>query len=416
MKVLWITNVPFPEAVWLLNKDYPRAVPIGGWMMSSAAAIIKEGVELTVASVSDKVGELTVLQGKDIKYYLIPYGKGNHVVNPAYDSYWREVASLEKPDVVHIHGSEYSHGLSYIQAVGAQNVVVSLQGMMGECSRHFFDGMSKLDVFRNTSFRDLVKRDTLMANYRDFCRRAEIEKMMLRQVCHLIGRTDWDRETALAINPDATYHFCNETLRDVFYSGQWQHKGNRQVFVTQAEYPLKGMHQLLKAISMMVARPHVQVAGFNVVDVSSLKKRLKIGSYGLFLCRLIKRYGLEDNVTFVGRLDAVGMKAALLDSDLFVCPSSVENSSNSIGEAQLLGVPVIASRRGGTPSMVEDKLSGYLYDFDDVSELAALIEKVLSEDCAALSTREVEVAMVRHDPGVNALQLITIYKSMVQEG
>ena len=384
--------------------------------MSSAAAIIKEGLELTVAAVSDMVGVLTVLQGKDIKYYLIPYGKGNHIANPAYDSYWREVESLEKPDVVHIHGSEYSHGLSYIQAVGAQNVVISLQGMMGECSRHFFDGMSKLDIFLNTSFRDIVKRDTLMVNYRDFCRRAKIERMMLKQVHHLIGRTDWDRKTALAINPDATYHFCNETLRDVFYSGQWQHKGNRQVFVTQAEYPLKGMHQLLKAISLLTVKPHVQVAGFNVADVSSLKKRLKIRSYGLFLRRLIRRNGLEDNITFVGPLDAAGMKAALLDADLFVCPSSVENSSNSIGEAQLLGVPVLASRRGGTPSMVEDKISGFLYDFDDVAELAALVEKVLSEDCAALSSREVEVAEARHDSGANALQLITIYKSMAQEG
>ena len=414
MKVLWITNIVFPEAAGLLDQGLQGTATIGGWMMSSAAEICKHGMDLVVAAVTDKVVELTVLKGQSMKYYLIPYGKGNHVVNHAYDAFWRQVAALEQPDVVHIHGSEYSHGLSYIQAVGSKNVVVSLQGLMGEYSKHFFDGMTKKDILLNTSLRDFVKRSTLLSYYRDYCHRAQIERMMLGQVHHIIGRTDWDKQTALSINPGAEYHFCNETLRDVFYSGHWQHIGNRQIFVTQAEYPIKGAHQLLKALSHIEPKPLVKIAGYNVMDSSSLSKRLKIRSYGLYLRRLAKRFSLNGYITFVGPLDADGMKKALLDADLFVCPSSMENSSNSIGEAQLLGVPVIASRRGGTPSMVEDKVTGYLYDFYDVSELAFLIEKVLSEDCAWMSSAASAAASTRHDPETNALRLIEIYKSIAQ--
>ncbi len=64
--------------------------------------------------------------------------------------------------------------------------------------------------------------------------------------------------------------------------------------------------------------------------------------------------------------------------------------------------------------MVEDKVTGYLYDFYDVSELAFLIEKVLLEDCARMSSAASVVASVRHDPETNALRLIEIYKSIVQ--
>lgn len=41
-----------------------------------------------------------------------------------------------------------------------------------------------------------------------------------------------------------------------------------------------------------------------------------------------------------------------LKAHIFVCPSSVENSPNSLGEAQLLGVPCIGSIAGGIPSML----------------------------------------------------------------
>ena len=40
--------------------------------------------------------------------------------------------------------------------------------------------------------------------------------------------------------------------------------------------------------------------------------------------------------------------------------SSVENSSNSMGEAMLLGVPVVASRNGGIPSMITEEEEGAL--------------------------------------------------------
>lgn len=410
MNVLWICNILFPEVEGILSES---AVSTGGgWMIASAAQLSKAGVALTVSTVTEKVKSLTHIHGKDFDYYLLPYGSGNKINNHEYDAHWIEVSKRVKPDVVHIHGSEFTHGLSYVQSVGPDHVVVSLQGLMGEYSKCFFDGMSKWDVISCTSLRDIIKKDTLFSNHGDYLRRSEYEKLLLKSVKHVIGRTEWDHDVALKINPKLIYHFCNETLRPEFYDGHWKHNGNRQIFISQANYPIKGFHQLVKAIGRMDNPPKVVVAGYNPTDDSSLVKRLKQKSYGIFINRLIKKYELQDTVSFCGPLNPAEIKKAYLESDAFICPSAIENSSNSIGEAQLLGVPVIATRRGGTPSIIENGRTGYLYDFDDLDSLVALIEKTLNSDCADMSQESKQKAGLRHDPALNNSRLIDIYTTI----
>ena len=60
----------------------------------------------------------------------------------------------------------------------------------------------------------------------------------------------------------------------------------------------------------------------------------------------------------------------LLKSNVFVQTSSIENSTNSLGEAMLIGMPCVASNVGGTSDMLKDKNEGYLYPFGDYNLLA----------------------------------------------
>lgn len=411
MRVLWITNIVLPEAEQLLGGvGVLRAS--GGWMSASAKALCERGVELGIASISPDVDHLVRIEGRGRTYYFLPAGRGNTTDNPEYIPLWKEIKNEFNPDIIHIHGTEFTHGLAYIKACGSAGVVVSIQGILTESASHFFDGMSFGDILLNTSLRDIIKREPVWSGARDFRKRAVFEREMLRSVSHVIGRTDWDRTFAKSVNPSAIYHFCNETLRSEFYLGEWHHNGNYRAFVSQASYPLKGLHQLVKAVSRMKKKPEVLVAGFNIADVSTFLKRIKIRSYGLYLNRLMRRLGVCRHFRFLGPLDASEMKAAMLSADVCICPSALENSSNSIGEAQLLGVPVIASRRGGTPSVVKDGKSGLLYEYDDTDSLATLIEKVLSDDCVALSASERKEALLRHNPAINADKLICIYESM----
>ena len=66
------------------------------------------------------------------------------------------------------------------------------------------------------------------------------------------------------------------------------------------------------------------------------------------------------------------MKEAYLKSHVFACPSALENSPNSLGEAMLLGLPCVAARTGGIPDMAEDGTSAFVFEKGDVHGLAGV--------------------------------------------
>ena len=68
-------------------------------MLGAADALVKRGdVSLYVASVSPLVDSLVKLRGKDIVYYIIPFGKGNLRENSEYQDYWKIINSEICPD------------------------------------------------------------------------------------------------------------------------------------------------------------------------------------------------------------------------------------------------------------------------------------------------------------------------------
>lgn len=417
MNVLWITNILFPEAMAVLtgNKELKSS---GGWMLGAASNLVHNAkLKLYVATVSPLVKDLQCIKGESIVYYIIPYGRGNLKPNPKYQYYWREVYSDVNPDVVHIHGTEFSHGYEYMRACGSDNVVISIQGMKSAISHYYHYGMLKREVLQNITLRDIIKGSVLKAQ-RDFRRSAKCEIAMLSMAKHIIGRTSWDRARTWAINPNAKYHFCNETLRKEFYDGSiWDYERCRKhtLFLSQAGYPIKGLHQVLKAMPLILrAYPNatIRIAGHDITKCNSFRDFLHFTGYGLYIKRLIKRLNLHDKVKFVGNLNAEQMKLEYLNANVFVCPSSIENSPNSLGEAQILGVPSVASYVGGVPDM----MVGYednLYRFEEVEMLADRIVNVFNRKANIDTSDIINKAALRHDQTVNAMQLLSIYNSIV---
>jgi len=67
----------------------------------------------------------------------------------------------------------------------------------------------------------------------------------------------------------------------------------------------------------------------------------------------------------------------LQKSDIFVLPSLIEGISNTILEAMSCGLPIIASHVGGNPELIIDNQTGYLFQTENVFELASAIEKYI---------------------------------------
>lgn len=415
MKVLWITNIIFPEALGKLSGE-TEFKSSGGWMLGLADAIVSTGkVELIVASVSPVVDNLTKLTGKNITYYVLPFGKGNTKENPEYRHFWKQIYNEVKPEIVHIHGTEYSHGLAYMHEIGVDNVVVSIQGLLSSCAEYYRAGLSLYDIYSNLTPRDILK-GSILADQRRFKERSIYESKILNSAKYFIGRTSWDREKSTTINPRAQYFFCNEILRDEFYCDDiWKYENCSQftIFISQAGYPLKGFHQVLKAMPMILSKfpkTTIRVAGPDITKCESLNDFIHFTGYGRYLKRLLKKLELEQKVVFLGSLSGLEMKQEYLNCNIFVCPSSIENSPNSLAEAQILGVPCLASSVGGILDMMKGNENN-LYRFGDIEILAHKVMRVFNEGDRQIDMRD--IAIYRHNRISNAHKLLSIYNQIL---
>lgn len=416
MKVLWITNIVFPEANAILNGQ-SSFKSSGGWMLAAANSLLaKYDIELIVATPCQNVNSLTELRGRKIRYYLFPLGKGNQEKNDEYRKYWRQIYDALNPDVVHIHGTEFSHGLAFVDECGADKVIVSIQGLTSVIYKYYNYGLNVRTICQNLTLGDLLQGGGIIHDAKRMKKRGEFEVELLKKVNHVIGRTDWDRAHVWAINPNIKYHFCNETLRDEFYSGRWSYETCTKfsLFLSQANYPIKGFHIFLKALPLVMREfPDltVRVGGREITKHdNTLRGIYGYSGYGRFIKTLIKQLGLDDKITFLGPLNAEEMKHEYLSCNAFVSPSSIENSPNSLCEAQMLGVPCVASYVGGISNIIPNRNCGYLYRFEEIEMLAYAICDLFRASPTFNNTIIRKEALQRHDKVANSIALMNIYK------
>ena len=120
------------------------------------------------------------------------------------------------------------------------------------------------------------------------------------------------------------------------------------------------------------------------------------------------------SVQLCGVAPADTIHDALLHCTLYVHPSYIENSPNSVCEAQLTGIPVVASRVGGTASLVEHGKTGYLYPVTDPFMAAYYIHRLISnrEENIQMGKESRRTALIRHDKRAIAADLIELYHNI----
>lgn len=95
------------------------------------------------------------------------------------------------------------------------------------------------------------------------------------------------------------------------------------------------------------------------------------------LLGLAERLGVSDRVKFAGYLDRP--ERALAAMDVFALTSQSEGMPLAILEAWAAGKPVVASRVGGVPELVDDGRTGLLFESGDVETLAGLLDRLLAD-------------------------------------
>jgi N-acetyl-alpha-D-glucosaminyl L-malate synthase BshA len=112
---------------------------------------------------------------------------------------------------------------------------------------------------------------------------------------------------------------------------------------------------------------------------------------------LAERLGVAHCVQFVGKKPQSVIREYLSVADLFLLPSESESFGLSALEAMACEVPVIATRVGGIPEVVEEGGCGYLFKIGDVQGMAEAAVRVLGDDHerARLGRRGREIAVSR---------------------
>ena len=119
---------------------------------------------------------------------------------------------------------------------------------------------------------------------------------------------------------------------------------------------------------------------------------------------------------FLGFLDERSMRDRYLSANVFISPSSLENSSNSVGEAMILGTPVISSDVGGIKSLMSHEGEGYLYQADAPYMLAHYVKKIfeMEKGVAPMCQRARARALLTHEREKNFDTLIEIYEDITK--
>ena len=107
----------------------------------------------------------------------------------------------------------------------------------------------------------------------------------------------------------------------------------------------------------------------------------------------------------------------LASAHMYVHPAIIDNSPNSLCEAQIIGCPVIATNVGGIPQLVKDGETGILYPYNEPHTLAFKIMDLFKEPekMIQISQNEITLARERHDPGKLADTIREIYLTCIND-
>lgn len=410
MKVLWITNSETER----IAEHFSRPNIYGAWLSYSHELIGETpDVELYVMSFGYSY-EWVYLNG--IHYYGF--------IHENYETDLREVLRTVNPDIIHIWGTEYEHFYMTVLILRELNLldrfIVSIQGFTSVCYKYYRFALPKKIAQKRTIY-EFLRHTSPMDEEIKMEMRGEQEIKGLKITRNCIGRTDFDRAIIRQYNPDAAYYKCNEILRRSFYDRKWNPDNcdKHSIVFSQSGYILKGFHLLIEAFETVLRfypDAKIYAVGKDPFIYDDVKDWIKRYSYREYLKELIIKKKLTDKIKFVGSLNEQQMVEHYLRGNVFVSASGIENSSNSVGEAMILGLPIVASDVGGIKTFIRHNEEGILYQSDLPEMLADGILRIFDDEDTAqrLGNAAHRKAMEIYDPQKNTEDMIKIYYSLIK--
>ena len=382
MKILWLAPYPHP----LDAQAHP--VP---WV-GALADLLKQqpGVELTVLNWTHRLATpVDKFEHDGIRFI---YLKTPSVRNDILTFYRWRIALVKKYlqahyheyDLLHLHGSELQ--LPAMTACLPVPQLLTVQGLVSQYPRFVPGLVSWLKVLW-----------TLAGLY---------ERRYLPAIHHFSCRTHWDKALVRRLSPGCTVHHNWEVIRPAFFRAPGPLPAGRpQVAFIGGTQVMKGFREALAAFDLLRQHLDVQLVIAGTDDAAAVQA--EVAAAGL------RHIGPAD-VVCRGVLGAPALAQLFAESVCLLHPSYVDNSPNSVCEAQVAGLPVVASDVGGVRSLVEDEVTGLLCTLAPAS-IAAQARRLLTDGALhrRLATQAAAVARQRHDPATIVARTVAIYQAVL---
>lgn len=405
MKVLWFSPTPS------LYESKMSGHNGGGWI-SSLEKLLYQSADIELGVAFESTWDRQAKEIDSVNYYPI------HVKTGVIDRFNRS-NKIEKliqkslvvindfsPDIIHLFGSEWWYGLlvNYTKIP----IVIHMQGSLPSYyNARYPSGMSVWNKIFSTKT-SLMQKVMAFRIDSTFHRNAVQEEGILKANHYFMGRTHWDEAIVKFYNPQANYFVCQEALRDIFIetTTKWQNKKECKIkLISTISGPLyKGMDVILKTAKLLKANSDLDFE-WNICGVSRCD---------LFeSCYQIKAESV--NVKLLGTLSQGDLHAKLLESSFYIHPSYIDNSPNSVCEAQILGIPVIATNVGGVSTLIKDRITGFLVPANDPLMIASIITSTYNNTnlLSTISQNEITESTKRHNPNSIREDIIYIYNQIL---
>lgn len=422
MKTLWITNDIF-KTIYPKIKGRPT---VGGVWLEPLFRNLCSLKSIRMATLTPIVnGEYQKIETGDIIHYTIPINRGENQIQMNNDLALRYVTVINdfQPDIIHIHGTEANFGLLRHFIDNKIPIVCSIQGIIAPCHEFLRQSTANIDYYKHRSLKNLLGRGGIKTALKKWNKQIPIEIETFKINQYFIGRTIWDMAYTHTYNPSAKYFQGEELLRPEFYNTSWSIETcqRHRIFISSSAYALKGFHILLKAVAILKKEfQNITI----ITPLSSIRKNsskirdlLVSEDYNNYLKNEIERLDLSSNIELKGKLTAEEMTSEFKRAHVFVLPSFIENSPNSLGEAMLIGTPTVVSPVGGVPSIVENNKSTLMFASGDYVMMAHQIKQIFINDNLALqiSANAKNIAIKRHNIKSTTEQYKDIYTQIIKQ-
>ena len=361
-------------------------------------------------------------QKKGITVFGLPNPAEKNILKKAYNrvtgtsreininSYIPEVVDDFNPDIIQIFGSENPFGL-IVKDIKTP-VVIHIQGYLFVWQRKWFSGITAWEQFRYARLKDLFLMRSNYNAFHSFRKKAATEAVIVENCKYFMGRTDFDRRIAALVSPGSKYFHCEEFIRKDFFEKRWNYPLHNEVvcvsIIKGTSY--KGIDLLIECF-MILKKYSTLSFKFKICGISGNEEITRI---------VRKKYknGCDfKDIEFLGKLSADDLVNQLCNSNIYVHPSYIENSPNSVCEAMALGMPVVATNVGGVSALLEDEEEGILVQEGEPYSLAGAIVDLINdyEKANQMGSNARIKALSRHDPEKIMDSLLKIYDNIIYE-